>query len=142
MAGRWQVASMAARSEAPKGRAWPRPRSLAVRRGSRGAPGRFAHRPGSACLRASRGSTPRLPPSRRSRKRAPRRAARRGRRPGCVVELAPVEPSVEPQGDVEVIPTDTEINGNLTVKGSVSVNGDLHVRGKLTVNGRPVVVKD
>ena len=30
--GRWQVASTAARSEAPKGCAWPRPRSLAVLR--------------------------------------------------------------------------------------------------------------
>ena len=30
--GRWQVASTAARSETPNGRAWPRPRSPAVRR--------------------------------------------------------------------------------------------------------------
>ena len=42
------------------------------------APGPSVRRPGSVGRRASRGSTPRRPPSRRSRRRARRRAARRG----------------------------------------------------------------
>ena len=115
--GRWQVASTAARSETPNGRACPRPRSEAVRP----VPGEHPARPlaGGSGLPSQLPAEARRGDRHRGARRSPAGVVQFGEvgRQRRVVEFAPGEPSVQPSQRASVRPSCVRADGGLDQAG-------------------------